>query len=222
VGRLLGGRGRARPALTVFERVTIRVSDLDASRAFYDLVLATVGLARDGDRYGQLELVAAADPTTRLHVGFAVPAHDEVDAFWRTGTEAGYRDDGAPGPRPQYSERYYGAFLLDPDGNSIEAVYNTPDRARGLVDHLWIRVADLEASRRFYDGLSAATGFRQAWADVDPPRTGFRGADGSFTLVVDGTPTRNAAIAFPGGGDAAPDTDPDGNVVRHVPAAASR
>ena len=45
-----------------------------------------------------------------------------MDEFWRIGTAAGFRDDGAPGPRPQYSDSYYGAFLLDPDGNSVEAV----------------------------------------------------------------------------------------------------
>jgi hypothetical protein len=47
-----------------------------------------------------------------------------VDEFWRVGTAAGYRDDGVPGPRPQYRADYYGAFLLDPDGNSIEAVHH--------------------------------------------------------------------------------------------------
>ena len=59
--------------------------------------------------------------TRRLHIGFAAPSREHVDAFWRAGTEAGYQDDGAPGPRPQYHADYYGAFLLDPDGNSAEA-----------------------------------------------------------------------------------------------------
>jgi catechol 2,3-dioxygenase-like lactoylglutathione lyase family enzyme len=193
----------------VFAWVTISASDLEASRAFYDVVLATVGLERDGDRWGQLSVVQSTSPTTRLHVGFAVPTHEEVDAFWHAGTEAGYRDDGAPGPRPQYSARYYGAFLLDPDGNSVEAVFNTPDRRRGLVDHLWIRVADLAASRAFYEDAAPRTGFRQAWTGDDPPRVGFRGRDGSFSLVEDGPPTRNVAIAFPGGTSV--ELDPDGN-----------
>jgi len=210
VDRLLGGGGGG-TALRVFERVTISASDVDASRAFYDLVLATVGLSRDDDVWGQLQVVAAAPPTTRLHVAFAVPTHAEVDEFWRSGTEAGYADDGAPGLRPQYSERYFGAFLLDPDGNSIEAVYNTPERRRGLIDHLWIRVGDLEASRAFYAEAAGRNGFREAWRGDDPPRVGFRGADGSFSLVVDGPPTRNAAIAFPQAGT--PTRDPDGNEV---------
>ena len=54
------------------------------------------------------------------------PSRAHVDEFWRAGTEAGYRDDGAPGPRPQYSPDYYGGFLLDPDGNSAEAVHHGP------------------------------------------------------------------------------------------------
>ena len=61
--------------------------------------------------------------TRRLHVAFYAPTHALVDAFHRAGVEAGYTNDGEPGPRPQYSPEYYGAFLLDPDGNSIEAVY---------------------------------------------------------------------------------------------------
>jgi catechol 2,3-dioxygenase-like lactoylglutathione lyase family enzyme len=70
-------------------------------------------------------LAAANDerpPTRRLHIGFLAPSRDHVDEFWRVGTAAGFREDGAPGPRPEYSEDYYGAFLLDPDGNNIEVV----------------------------------------------------------------------------------------------------
>jgi predicted lactoylglutathione lyase len=50
------------------------------------------------------------------------PSRERVDAFWHAGIEAGHRDDGAPGPRPQYSKDYYGTFLLDPDGNNVELV----------------------------------------------------------------------------------------------------
>lgn len=53
---------------------------------------------------------------------FFTPDRDEVDAFWRAGTDAGYRWDGEPGLRPQYAPEYYGAFVLDPDGNNIEVV----------------------------------------------------------------------------------------------------
>lgn len=64
-----------------------------------------------------------------------------MDAFWRAGIDAGYRDDGAPGPRPVYGPDYYGGFLLDPDGNSAEAVHTeredrVPD---GCVDQVYPR-----------------------------------------------------------------------------------
>lgn len=60
--------------------------------------------------------------TRRPHVGFAAPTRAHVDAFWHAGTAAGYESDGAPGLRPQYSDDYHGAFLLDPDGNNVEVV----------------------------------------------------------------------------------------------------
>ena len=83
-------------------------------------------------------------PVTRgLHVGFRAPYREAVDAFWQAGIDAGFRDDGAPG-RAGYGPDYYGGFLLDPDGNSAEAVHG--HRARpvpdGCIDHLWFRVAD--------------------------------------------------------------------------------
>ncbi len=62
-----------------------------------------------------------------MHIGFVARSRDEVDAFHRAGIEAGYRDNGAPGVRERYSSEaaglYYAAFLLDPDGNNIEAVH---------------------------------------------------------------------------------------------------
>ena len=72
-------------------------------------------------------------PVTRgLHVGFRAPSRAAVDAFWQAGIDAGYRDDGAPGPRTEYGPDYYGGFLLDPDGNSAEAVHG--ERARPVPD----------------------------------------------------------------------------------------
>jgi predicted lactoylglutathione lyase len=97
-----------------------------------------------------------------------------VDAFWQAGIDGGYRDDGAPGPRTAYGPDYYGGFLLDPDGNSAEAVHG--ERARpvpdGCVDHLWIRVADLAASKRFYTTIAPHAGIRLR--DDEPGRSHFR------------------------------------------------
>ncbi len=97
-------------------------------------------------------------PTQRLHVAFAAPNHEQVDAFWQAGVDAGHPDDGAPGPRPQYLEDYYGAFLRDPDGNSVEAVHYGGMRREGIIDHLRIRVADLPAATAFYTTVAATAG----------------------------------------------------------------
>jgi predicted lactoylglutathione lyase len=131
--------------------------------------------------------------TRRLHIGFVAPSREHVDEFWRVGTEAGYRDDGASGPRPQYSPEYYGSFLLDPDGNSAEAVHHE-ERRPGPVDHLWIRVADLETSRRFYETVGPYTGF--VLRSQAPDRRSFGGRGASFSLVS-GTPTEHVHMAFP-------------------------
>ena len=119
-----------------------------------------------------------------------------MDEFWRVGTDAGYRDDGAPGPRPQYRDDYYGSFLLDPDGNSAEAVHHGALRRDGNIDHLWIRVADVAAAQRFYEVVAPHAGFRFNRMNGDPPRAQFVGDSGSFS-VVSGEPTEQLHIAFP-------------------------
>src|SRR5437588_11858081 len=138
----------------MFDPVTIRVTDRDGSERFYDTVLTELGIDRTYrtgafSEWGDF-LLTGADGTTpatrRLHVAFVAPSREQVDAFWRAGTEAGYRDDGPPGPRPQYSDDYYGAFLLDPDGNSAEAVNHGGTSRSGTVGPPAIRVAELHAS----------------------------------------------------------------------------
>jgi predicted lactoylglutathione lyase len=148
--------------------------------------------------WGNHELFVFEDPasTRNLHIAFVAPTREHVDTFWRTGTEAGYRDDGPPGLRPQYAADYYGGFLLDPDGNSAEAVHGRT-KPGGAVDHMWIRVADLDAASRFYEELSPYTGFRRAWDHDDPPRVGFADGTASFSVVKDGAPTENLHLAFP-------------------------
>jgi len=185
----------------VFDHVTVRASDREASVRFYDTMLKTLGIARDhtDDQYPQWGDFSVAQATgekpvtRRLHVAFVAPSREDVDQFWRVGTEAGYRDDGAPGLRPQYSPEYYGSFLLDPDGNSAEAVHHE-ERRRGPIDHLWIRVADLDASRRFYETVAPFTGF--PLRGEGPDRRGFVGESGSFSVVL-GTPTEYLHVAFP-------------------------
>jgi catechol 2,3-dioxygenase-like lactoylglutathione lyase family enzyme len=196
----------------VFERVTIRVGDLAASERFYDTVLPTLGIELRGSELS-LAPVDGQHPVTRgLHVGFRAPSRAEVDEFWRAGTEAGHPDDGAPGPRPQYTEDYYGSFLLDPDGNSVEAVHHGAMRGHGAIDHLWIRVSDVDASKRFYADVAPHTGFDLA-GDT-PHGARFAGAGGSFTLVP-GRPSENVHMTFRGS-VAGVRLDPDGNRVEIV------
>jgi catechol 2,3-dioxygenase-like lactoylglutathione lyase family enzyme len=116
----------------VFDHVKIGVRNIDASRRFYGTVLAQLEIpplweTDQGAQYANLVVSGAADTTTPLHIGFVARSRDEVDAFHRAGLEAGFHDNGPPGVREQYSSEaaglYYAAFLLDPDGNNIEAVY---------------------------------------------------------------------------------------------------
>ena len=185
----------------MFDHVTIRASDREASERFYALVLRTIGIepTHRGDHvvvWQDFSLAAANDDrpvTRRLHLAFVTPSRSDVDEFWRVGTGAGYRDDGAPGPRPQYGESYYGGFLLDPDGNSAEAVHHDSMRTGGCVDHLWIRVADVEASRRFYELVGAHAGFRLR--RQTPERAQFVGTSGSFSVVA-GPVSEHVHLAF--------------------------
>jgi predicted lactoylglutathione lyase len=132
--------------------------------------------------------------TRRLHIAFTAPTREHVHAFWEAGTVAGYTSDGEPGPRPEYGNTYYGSFLLDPDGNSAEAVHHDGARKRGPVDHMWLRVADVEASTRFYEAIGEHAGIFVRRASAD--RTQLIGEQGSFS-VVKGEPTENVHIAFP-------------------------
>ena len=196
--------------MATFDHVTIRASDRGASERFYDLVLPLVGAVKShsGEHFAgwgdfSLALATAEHPATkRLHLAFFAPSHDVVDEFWRTGTEAGYRDDGAPGLRPEYSDDYYGAFLLDPDGSSIEAVTHGRTRRPGSIDHVWVRVADLAAAKSFYETIAPHAGLAVAYDGADRMR--FAGESGSFSLVP-GEPTEQLHWAFPASDNAVVD-----------------
>lgn len=118
----------------LIDHIQLVVRDLAASRSFYEAILATVGVPIGGstdDYFWADELfVSNADGeaalgklTGRHHLAFQAKDRATVDAFHKAGLEAGGKDNGAPGERP-YHPGYYAAFLLDPDGNNIEAVYH--------------------------------------------------------------------------------------------------
>ena len=194
----------------MFDHVTIRVGDRAASQRFYEIVFAPLGFAdgveADGftewDDFSIAQVGDGEVVTTGLHVGFVAGSEAVVDAFWRAGVDAGYASDGEPGPRPVYGGDYYGGFLLDPDGNSIEAVHHSSLRRGGHVDHLWIGVADLAASTAFYDLVGAHAAFARTRETEDLVQ--FKGASGSFSVLADGRePARNVHFAFPSPHDGA-------------------
>jgi catechol 2,3-dioxygenase-like lactoylglutathione lyase family enzyme len=186
----------------VFDHVGIRVSDRAESQRFYELVLPPLGIEQthsdeelaEWDDFALSPTEEGKPVTRRLHVGFVAPSRAAVDEFWRMGTEAGFRADGAPGPRPEYGGDYYGSFLLDPDGNSAEAVHHGNLRTGGVIDHVWMRVADVAESKRFYEAVAPHAGF---WLKRDlPDRAQFTNGNGSFSLVL-GIPSEHVHMAFP-------------------------
>lgn len=127
----------------MIDHTGIPVADWKAAQAFYDAALAPLGAkllmmvpaeftggARVGG-YGRQKpdfwLHEKGEACPGRHYAFTASSRAEVDAFHRAAMAAGGRDNGAPGPRPHYHEHYYGAFVLDPDGNNIEAVCHKPE-----------------------------------------------------------------------------------------------
>ena len=120
----------------LIDHIHLVVTDLERSKRFYAAVLAALGLPMGGEGPGFFwadELfistadspAAAGEPTGRVHLAFQADDRAAVEAFHRAGVAAGGTDHGAPGERP-YHPGYYAAFVLDPDGNNIEAVYHGP------------------------------------------------------------------------------------------------
>ena len=111
------------------------VSDLAASKAFYERALAplgmrvvlefpeAIGFGVEGKPWFWIE--ARRSPVTGVHVAFTAPDRETVDAFHAAALAAGGRNNGAPGVRAHYHPSYYGAYALDPDGNNVEAVHHT-------------------------------------------------------------------------------------------------
>ena len=116
----------------MFDHIGLQVKDLAASVRFYEAALAPLGFvlcSRDDASAGfgpkdapALWLYAGGKAVAATHVAFPAKERKAVDKFYRQGIEAGARDNGKPGVRTDYSPTYYAAFLIDPDGNNVEAV----------------------------------------------------------------------------------------------------
>ena len=116
----------------LLDHVHLRVTDLEASMAFYAAALEAVGLGISMEGPGffsadELFVSADGEPTRGLHLAFQAPDKETVHRFHEAVLAAGGRDNGAPGER-HYHPGYYAAYALDPDGNNVEAVYHGPSR----------------------------------------------------------------------------------------------
>jgi catechol 2,3-dioxygenase-like lactoylglutathione lyase family enzyme len=114
----------------LLDHVHLRVADLEASKRFYRAALEALGLELTGEGEGWFsadELFVSDDgePTARLHVAFQAAGREAVHRFHEAALAAGGRNNGAPGER-LYHPGYYAAYVLDPDGNNVEAVHHGP------------------------------------------------------------------------------------------------
>ncbi|GEO15287.1 VOC family protein [Microvirga aerophila] len=122
----------------LIDHVHLRVSDLEASRRFYRAVLQAVGKAftSESPRHfycDELWVDQADGAVSRVHLAFQATDREMVHAFYKAALAHGGRDNGGPGER-SYHPGYYGAFVFDPDGNNIEAVFHGPaDRTADSV-----------------------------------------------------------------------------------------
>lgn len=124
----------------MLDHIGFPVSDFDRAKAFYAAALAPLGYALVmevtdeqtgghagfGDGHPDFWIGTGKTAATTTHVAFRAKDRATVDAFYKAAIAAGGRDNGAPGIRPHYHKDYYGAFVLDADGNNIEAVCHTP------------------------------------------------------------------------------------------------
>jgi catechol 2,3-dioxygenase-like lactoylglutathione lyase family enzyme len=125
----------------LIDHVHLRVRDLEASKRFYQGAVEPLGIeVREGDTWFSVDELFVSDdgqPTSGLHIAFQAPDRETVHRFHDAALAAGGQDNGAPGER-DYHPGYYAAFVLDPDGTNVEAVYHGPvERSAESVVFTW-------------------------------------------------------------------------------------
>jgi catechol 2,3-dioxygenase-like lactoylglutathione lyase family enzyme len=192
----------------VFDHVTLRVPDLAVASSALTAVLDELEIEQTSStpsfsvwgNFALTETDADHPIARRVHVAFIAPTPAHVDRFGRAGIDAGYADDGPAGPRPHYAGDYYAAFLKDRAGNSFEAVHREGERPRGNIDHVAIRVNDVEASTSFYSTIAAAAGLTLRRQADERAMFSVGASDGSFSVIA-GEATQNIHVAFSGEDD---------------------
>jgi catechol 2,3-dioxygenase-like lactoylglutathione lyase family enzyme len=121
----------------MFDHIVFGVSDYAASKAFFLKALEPIGIVVVSEGPLGIELSAdgksslcirrAEEKPAHLHLAFTAENRQQVEAFYCAALEAGAKDNGPPGLRPNYSGRYYAAFVIGPDGHNIEVVYHEPE-----------------------------------------------------------------------------------------------
>jgi catechol 2,3-dioxygenase-like lactoylglutathione lyase family enzyme len=189
----------------MFDHVTLRVPDLAVTSRALAAVLDELEIKQTLSTpslsvWGNVALTQTDEEhpiARRVHVAFIAPTQAHVDRFARAGIEAGFVDDGRSGLRPHYASDYYAAFLKDRAGNSFEAVHRDGRRPNGNVDHVAIRVDDVEASTLFYSTIGAAAGLTIRHRASDRTAFSVGASDGVFSLIA-GDSSQNIHLAFSG------------------------
>src|ERR1700694_2053229 len=146
----------------MFDHVTLRVADLAAATRALTAALGELEIEQTTSTpsfsvWGNFALTQTDEEhpiARRVHIAFIAPTTAHVERFGRAGIDAGFADDGPAGPRPQYADDYYAAFLKDRAGNSFEAVHRDGHRPTGNIGHVAIRVSDVDASSAFYSTIA--------------------------------------------------------------------
>jgi catechol 2,3-dioxygenase-like lactoylglutathione lyase family enzyme len=192
----------------MFDHITLRVADLAVASSAFTATLDELEIEQTTSTpsfsvWGNFALTQTDEEhpiARRVHIAFIAPTPGHVDRFWRVGVDAGFADDGPAGPRPDYANDYYAAFVKDPAGNTFEAVHRDGERPNGNIDHVVIRVKDVEASTAFYSTIGAAAGLTIRHQAADRATFSVGASDGSFSVIV-GQATANVHVAFSGEDD---------------------
>src|SRR5258707_6044133 len=192
----------------MFDHLTLRVGDLTTVGAAFTAMLAELEIEQTTSTpnlsvWGNFALTQTDDAhpaARRVHIAFVAPTPAHVDRFWRAGIDAGFTDNGSAGPRPDYADDYYAAFLNDPTGNNFEAVYRDGARPRGSIDHVGLRVHDVEATAAFYSTIAATAGLTLRRQALERASFTLGGSEGVLSVVAR-EPTENGPTPFSGKDD---------------------